>query len=85
MHRWKDGIVQLMSSWVFNQNDQEMGTSPWDASAIASNAAWDKSMELALLQVGHASATVTVTLLPFCVLVIWTCFPQRGDALPVFP
>ena len=23
MHRWKDGIVQLMSSWVFNQNDQE--------------------------------------------------------------
>jgi hypothetical protein len=42
-------------------------------------------MEFLPEQVGQSSATVTVTVLPFFVLVITTCFPQSGDWLPALP
>lgn len=53
-----------------------IGSTPALSSPIRLKAPVDKSMELAFSQVGHSSATTTVTLLPFAVLVICTDFPQ---------
>jgi hypothetical protein len=62
-----------------------MGRTPVPNDPSASKAATDRSIEVALEQVGQSSATVTVTVLPFAVLVITTCLPQSGDALPEVP
>ena len=74
-----------MRTTTHQAKDQLMGTSPVLSLAIASKAAKDKSIEFSLLQVGQSSATVTVTVLPLSVLVIFTCLPQSGDALPELP
>ena len=47
-----------------------LGTSPSSSVAIVLNAATERSIEFALLQVGQSSATVTVTVLPLFWLVI---------------
>jgi len=65
--------------------DHSMGAIPSLSGAMALNAATDKSMEFEFLQVGQSSATVTVTVLPFLVLVIFTCFPQSADLAPELP
>lgn len=57
-------------------NSHTIGSTPSLISPIALKAPSDKSMELAFSQVGHSSATVTVMLFPFAVLVMCTDFPQ---------
>ena len=57
-------------------NSHTIGSTPSLISPISLKAPSDKSMELAFSQVGHSSATVTVMLFPFAVLVMCTDFPQ---------
>lgn len=66
-------------------NCQEMGSTPSLNGPSCWKAAKDRSIEAEFSQVGQSSATVTVTVLPFLVLVITTCLPQSGDALPEVP
>ena len=64
-------INQALSTWLLHRvyklaryqtvAGDLPGSMPTDRSAIAMKAACDRSMELALTQVGQSSATVTVT------------------------
>ena len=62
-----------------------LGTTPSDRSAMCSNAAMERSIELPFSQVGQASATKTLTDLPFWVLVMRTDLPQSEERTLVSP
>lgn len=64
---------------------QVMGTMPSSSVAISKKAPLERSSELLFLQVGQASATTAVTVLPFLVLVMVTDLPQSEDCLPRSP
>lgn len=65
---------------------QEMPTTPSAGSAIALNAATERSREFASpKQLGHRSATTASTLFPFAVFVTRTRRPQSGALLGFAP
>jgi hypothetical protein len=62
-----------------------MGTIPSSRVAMARKAASLRSTELAFSQVGQASLTMTLTDLPFLVLVTVRRAPQRRDLASSLP